>query len=70
MGNPLEGKISHVSDKGFGFIAIAGQQKDVFFHAKEVNGTEFANLKVGDEVIFDGIEDSPKGKSAYGVSLK
>ena len=55
-------------DKGFGFIKPEDGGKDVFFHCSKVQGASFKDLRVGDAVNFD-IEESPKGPSAYEVTL-
>ena len=55
-----------VADRGFGFITMEGAEKDLFFHATNVNG-EFDSLKEGDAVTFD-IEDGDKGQSAVNVT--
>ena len=41
----MTGKIARVTDRGFGFITPDDGQKDVFFHAKDLNGVEFNDLK-------------------------
>jgi CspA family cold shock protein len=64
-----EGKIVRLTDKGFGFIEIEGQEKNVFFHANELNGVEYNDLNEGDVVAFE-VEDAPKGPVAKGVSRK
>lgn len=63
----MTGKIARVTDRGFGFITPADGQKDVFFHAKDLNGVEFNDLREGDEVTFE-IVDGPKGPAAANVS--
>lgn len=55
-----------VSDKYFGFIAVEGQQKDLFFHANSLVGVSFDELREGDHVSFE-TEDGPKGPSAVNV---
>lgn len=55
-----------MSDKGFGFIAIEGQAKDLFFHSNSLVGVSFDELHEGDTLSFD-TEDSPKGPSAVNV---
>jgi CspA family cold shock protein len=51
------------TDKGFGFIATAGNEKDIFFHGKTLVGVQFDELQEGDAVTFS-IEHTPKGRSA------
>ena len=55
-----------ISDKGFGFISVAGQDKDLFFHSKALVGVTFEELHEGDSVTFD-TEESPKGLNAVNV---
>ena len=55
-------------DKGFGFIAIEGREKDLFFHMNELDGTDFDSLKEGDAVEFE-IVDGEKGENAVNVKL-
>ncbi|HEY4499553.1 MAG TPA: cold shock domain-containing protein [Candidatus Paceibacterota bacterium] len=62
-----EGTIARVTDRGFGFIARGGQEKDLFFHSNELKNVEFKDLKQGDKVTFD-IADSPKGPNAVNVN--
>ena len=63
----MTGKIARVTDRGFGFITPEDGQKDVFFHAKDLNDVEFNDLKEGETVSFD-IVDGPKGPAAANVS--
>jgi len=63
----MTGKIARVTDRGFGFITPDSGEKDVFFHAKDVQGVEFNDLKEGDAVSFD-IVDGPKGPAAANVA--
>lgn len=63
-----EGTIARlVTDKGFGFIKVAGQEKDLFFHSNELVGISFDALHEGDRVTFE-IGESPKGPNAIKVS--
>lgn len=62
----MNGVIKKKTDKGFGFITVQGQDKDLFFHSKSLVGVTFDELNEGDEVSFD-VEDSPKGKNAVNV---
>ncbi len=63
------GTVKTVTDKGFGFISIDGQEKDIFFHENSLEG-DLADrkLKVGDVVTFD-IEETPKGLNATNIKL-
>ena len=56
-----------VTDRGFGFIAREGEEKDLFFHSNELKNVEFNDLQEGDKVTFE-VTDSPKGLSATNVS--
>lgn len=62
-----EGIIARLTDKGFGFIKIDGQEKDLFFHSNELVDTTFDELREGDKVTFE-VADSPKGPNAVKVS--
>ncbi len=61
------GKISRLTDRGFGFISQEGEEKDLFFHATELQGVEYNDLQEGDEVSFE-IAEGPKGQNAVNVS--
>jgi len=61
------GTIARKTDKGFGFISREGFDKDLFFHANELQGVEYDDLQEGDTVTFD-VADSDKGQNAVGVS--
>ncbi|MCX6761098.1 MAG: cold shock domain-containing protein [Candidatus Nealsonbacteria bacterium] len=63
----MEGTIKNLTDRGFGFIAVDGEQKDLFFHSNELSGVKFEELKVGDKVSFEK-SDSPKGPNATGIT--
>lgn len=63
------GTIKRLTDRGFGFIAIEGSEKDLFFHSNELaGGLEFNSLHEGDKVQFD-VASGPKGDNATNVSL-
>ena len=61
------GTIARLTDKGFGFIAVEGQEKDVFFHARSLVEVYYDDLKEGDTVSFE-VEEGPKGLSAINVT--
>ena len=63
----MKGIIKTLTDKGFGFITVDGEEKDLFFHSNELKGVSYEDLKVGDKVSFDKA-DSPKGPNAVNVS--
>jgi CspA family cold shock protein len=62
----MNGVIKKKTDKGFGFISVEGQEKDLFFHSNSLVGVTFNEINEGDSVTFD-VEDSPKGKNAVNV---
>jgi cold shock protein len=62
-----QGTINRLTDRGFGFIAREGEEKDLFFHSNELKNAEFNDLKEGDKVTFD-VTDSPKGLNATNVN--
>ncbi len=61
------GTIARLTDKGFGFIKVEGQEKDLFFHSNELIGVTFDSLREGDTLSFE-IAQSPKGPNAVKVS--
>jgi len=64
----MEGTIKNlITDKGFGFITVDGEEKDLFFHSNELKDGTFEELKVGDRVSFEKA-DSPKGPNATNVT--
>jgi CspA family cold shock protein len=63
----MEGTIKNLTDKGFGFITVDGEEKDLFFHKNELKGVSYEELKVGDRVSFDKT-DSEKGPKATNVT--
>ena len=56
-----------VSDRGFGFIAREGGEKDLFFHSNELQNVQFADLREGDKVSFE-VAQGPKGPNAVNVN--
>jgi len=61
-----EGTIARLTDRGFGFIAQEGVEKDLFFHSNELQGVEYNDLREGDKVTFE-IGEGPKGPNATNV---
>ena len=64
---PMTGTIKRLTDKGFGFIAQEGGDKELFFHSSALVGVTYDELNEGDTVSFD-TEDSEKGPRATNVS--
>ncbi len=62
-----EGTIKKVTDKGFGFIAMASGG-DIFFHHSALVGVNFEQLQVGQRVTFTEGQ-GPKGPRAEGIQL-
>lgn len=62
-----EGTIARVMDKGYGFVAREGEEKDLFFHANDLQDISFDELKEGDKVTFE-VSDGPKGPSAVNIA--
>jgi len=60
------GTIARLTDRGFGFITREGEDKDLFFHANELQDVDFNDLKEGDKVEFE-LADGPKGQNAVNV---
>lgn len=60
------GSIKRLTDRGFGFIAQEGEEKDLFFHSSSLVDVAFDELREGDKVTFD-VEDSDKGPRATNV---
>ena len=62
----MNGVVKKKTDSGYGFIAVEGQEKDLFFHSNSLVDVTFDELREGDAVTFD-VEDSQKGKNAVNV---
>ena len=63
-----KGKIAKKMDQGYGFIKVEGQEKDLFFHSKDLSGVSFDDLQEGAEVTFEPSQGE-KGPQATNVSL-
>lgn len=61
----MQGAIKKLTDKNFGFITLGGNE-DLFFHANNLQGVSFDQLKEGDVLTFD-VESTPKGKAAVNI---
>jgi cold shock protein len=60
-----EGKIKRLTDKGFGFIDT-GSNKDIFFHASNLDGVRYEDLREGQLVTYTPGQ-GPKGPRAENV---
>ena len=61
----MQGTIKKMTDKNFGFIAQEGGN-DLFFHANNLDGVSFEELREGDAVTFE-VEQTEKGDAAVNV---
>lgn len=62
------GTIARLTDRGYGFIKPDGGEKDLFFHAKDLQDVRYDDLREGAKVVFD-IAESQKGPNAVAVRL-
>ena len=62
----MEGTVIKWLDRGFGFIAVEGQDDEVFVHHTSLDG--ISELREGQKVEFE-VEDGPKGPRATNVKV-
>ena len=62
----MEGTVKKWLDRGFGFIAVEGQDDEVFVHHTSLDG--ISELREGQKVEFE-VEDGPKGPRATNVKV-
>lgn len=60
------GTVKTLTQKGFGFIKMGEGQRDLFFHARSLEGVRFEDLNVGDELEFE-MAQGEKGPNATNV---
>ena len=64
-----EGSVKWFNEnKGFGFIEVDGQDKDVFIHHSAIDMQGFRTLNEGQRVSFD-VEQGKKGPAAVNVKI-
>lgn len=56
------------SDKGYGFITMEDQDKDIFVHFSSINAEGFKTLQEGQTVEFDIVEGD-RGPQATNVTV-
>lgn len=56
-----------MSDRNFGFIGVEDQEKDLFFHADQLQGVSYDELNEGDTVEFE-VTETEKGPAAANVT--
>ena len=64
----MEGTISKLTDRGFGFISPADGSKDLFFHASDIEGVDFNDLTEGTPVTFE-LGESDRGPKADNIVI-
>ena len=57
-------------DRGFGFIRLAGEAEDVFFHSTGLQGLIFDNLNEGQHVEFDMGADERDARKRRAVNVR
>ena len=63
----INGKVKWFnSTKGFGFIARADNEKDVFVHISAVRNAGLDSLEEGQSMVFE-VEEGPKGPNAVNL---
>jgi len=68
--NKYQGTIVHLeAEKGYGFINIPEFSRNIFFHAKDLRHIQFSQIRKGDSVEVDNVEQTEKGYNAKGVYL-
>ena len=63
----MTGKVKTLTEKGFGFINIGQGKRDLVLpHAQNLQGVDYNELQVGDELEFETAEGA-KGTYAVGI---
>jgi CspA family cold shock protein len=65
-----QGRVKWFNDqKGFGFITVSGEERDVFVHYTAIEGSGFKSIQENQLVEFD-IQAGPKGPQAVNVRVQ
>jgi len=56
------------ADKGYGFIKVDGEKKDIFVHFSAINADGYRTLEEGQTVEFDIVEGD-RGPQAANVTV-
>lgn len=64
----MTGTVKTKTEKGFGFISVEGQAKEIFFHSSSLVGVSYDELREGDTVSFE-TEESDRGPRAVNVTV-
>ncbi len=64
----MTGTVKTKTEKGFGFITVEGQAKEIFFHSSALVGVSYDELREGDTVSFE-TEESDRGPRAVNVTV-
>jgi cold shock CspA family protein len=63
----LKGKISkYLSYRGYGFISVEGEEKDIFFHMSKYPA---ANTPIQGQLVEFSMDVTPKGKEAVDIKV-
>jgi len=62
-----KGTVARLMDKGYGFIKQEDSDKDLFFHANELQDIDFNDLHEGDAVTFE-VAEGDKGPNAVNLA--
>ena len=64
----MTGTVKTKTEKGFGFITVEGQEKEILFHSSALVGVSYDELREGDTVSFE-TEESDRGPRAVNVTV-
>ncbi len=64
----MKGTIKALRD-GFGFVTMEGADKDMFFHANNLEGVEFNDLQMGQTLSYELGEGRDGRQQAVNVQL-